>query len=182
MEAVIYITSLTFWSTLLAFLLAALSMWVFLNDLFFHTLQYICMKTFYFHGFNQVIYYQLSNILDTILSSNVLSVVTLWTAPQAKYQTLYPVLNTWLSSILFLFRVLCFEPSSFTWLPKLEPSETPLTFFYINLFYFIYVFLAALGLCCCAWAFSSCSKWGLLFIAVRGLLIAVASLVAEHGL
>ena len=42
--------------------------------------------------------------------------------------------------------------------------------------------MAALGLCCCAQAFSSCGKWGLLFIAVRGLLIVVASLVAEHGL
>ena len=28
----------------------------------------------------------------------------------------------------------------------------------------------------------SCGEWGLLFIAVRGLLIVVASLVAEHGL
>ena len=35
---------------------------------------------------------------------------------------------------------------------------------------------------CCAWAFSSCSEQGLLFIAVRELLIAVASLVAEHRL
>ena len=52
--------------------------------------------------------------------------------------------------------------------------------FLINLF--IYLFLAALGLCCCAQAFSSCGEQGLLFIAVRGLLIAVASLVAEHGL
>ena len=31
-------------------------------------------------------------------------------------------------------------------------------------------------------AFSSCSKWGLLFTAVHGFLIAVASLVVEHGL
>ena len=38
------------------------------------------------------------------------------------------------------------------------------------------------GLGCCVRAFSSCSKWGLLFVVVRGLLIAVASLVAEHGL
>ena len=44
------------------------------------------------------------------------------------------------------------------------------------------LFLAALGLRCCVRAFSSCGEWGLLFIAVRGLLIAVASLVAEHGL
>ena len=38
------------------------------------------------------------------------------------------------------------------------------------------------GSCCCTWAFSSCGEQGLLFFAVRGLLIAVASLVAEHGL
>ena len=50
-----------------------------------------------------------------------------------------------------------------------------------NLFDFIY-FLAALGLCGCAWAFSSCGKCGLLFVAVHELLIVVASLVAEHGL
>ena len=42
--------------------------------------------------------------------------------------------------------------------------------------------MAALGLCCCVPAFSSCGKQGLLFIAVCGLLTAVASLVAEHGL
>ena len=45
---------------------------------------------------------------------------------------------------------------------------------------YLFIYLAALGLCCCAWAFSSCGEQGLLFIAVRGLLIAVASLVAEH--
>ena len=37
--------------------------------------------------------------------------------------------------------------------------------------------MAALGLCCCARAFSTCSEQGLLFVAVHGLLIAVASLV-----
>ena len=46
----------------------------------------------------------------------------------------------------------------------------------------IYLFLAALGPRCCARAFSSCSKRGLLFVAVCRLLIEVASLVAEHGL
>ena len=44
------------------------------------------------------------------------------------------------------------------------------------------LFLAALGLRCCTWVFSSCGKRGLLFVAVRGLLIEVASLVAERGL
>ena len=42
--------------------------------------------------------------------------------------------------------------------------------------------MAALGLHCCVWAFSSCGEQGLLFVAVPGLLIAVASLVVEHGL
>ena len=49
-------------------------------------------------------------------------------------------------------------------------------------FKIIYLFLAALGLCCCTWAFSSCSERGLLFVAVGMLLIAVASLVVERGL
>ena len=42
--------------------------------------------------------------------------------------------------------------------------------------------LAALGLHCCVRAFSSCGERGLLFVVVRRLLVAVASLVAEHGL
>ena len=50
------------------------------------------------------------------------------------------------------------------------------------LYLFIYLYLAVLGLRFCARAFSSCGKWGPLFIAVRGPLTAVASLVAEHRL
>ena len=59
----------------------------------------------------------------------------------------------------------------------------------------MYLFLVMLGLCCCAWTFSSGNKQGLLFIAVCGLLIAEASffcgaqalgsqasVVAAHGL
>ena len=33
------------------------------------------------------------------------------------------------------------------------------TFFFFQL---SYLFLVVLGLCCCAWAFSSCGKWGLI--------------------
>ena len=51
---------------------------------------------------------------------------------------------------------------------------------FINLL--IYLFLAVLGLRFCARAFSSCSKQGPLFIAVRGPLTVVASPVAEHRL
>ena len=47
---------------------------------------------------------------------------------------------------------------------------------------FIYLFMAVLGLRFCVRAFSSCGKWGPLFIAVRGPLTIAASLVAEHKL
>ena len=42
--------------------------------------------------------------------------------------------------------------------------------------------MAVLGLRFCARAFSSCGKWGPLFIAVRGPLITTASPVVEHRL
>ena len=41
------------------------------------------------------------------------------------------------------------------------------------------LFLAVLGLHCCVWAFSSRSERGL---PVQGLLVVVASLIADHGL
>ena len=55
-------------------------------------------------------------------------------------------------------------------------------FWFYFWFLFIYLFLAVLGLRCCARAFSSCGEHGLLFVAVHGLLIVMASLVAEHRL
>ena len=42
--------------------------------------------------------------------------------------------------------------------------------------------MAVLGLRFCVRAFSSCGKWGPLFIAVHGPLTIVASLVVEHRL
>ena len=42
--------------------------------------------------------------------------------------------------------------------------------------------MAVLGLRFCVKVFSSCGKWGPLFIAVHGPLTIVASLVAEHRL
>ena len=61
------------------------------------------------------------------------------------------------------------------------PPGKPLEYFFkINLF--IYLFLTVLGLCCRTRVFSSCGERGILFVAVRGRLIVVASLVAEHGL
>ena len=54
--------------------------------------------------------------------------------------------------------------------------------FFNRFIYFIYLFLAVLGLRCYVQAFSSCSEWGLLFVAVHRLLIAVVSFVAEHRL
>ena len=57
---------------------------------------------------------------------------------------------------------------------------TQLNFLFLKIYF--YLFLSALGLCCCAQAFSSCGERGLLFVAVHKLLIVVVSLVAEHRL
>ena len=84
-----------------------------------------------------------------------------------------------------------YVPLDFSYKRKLNPLLKPLFvrisvtrghsfFFFFNLF--ILLFLAALGLCCCTQAFSSCGERGLLFVEVHGLLIVVASLVAEHRL
>ena len=63
---------------------------------------------------------------------------------------------------------------------RLVFSSSAVFFFLKNKF--IYLFLAVLGLCCYARAFSSCGERGLLFVALRRLLIVVASLAVEHGL
>ena len=55
-------------------------------------------------------------------------------------------------------------------------------FFLRNSRSFIYLFMTVLSLRFCARAFSSCGKWGPLFIAVRGPLTITASLAAEHRL
>ena len=55
-------------------------------------------------------------------------------------------------------------------------------FFFINLFIVFIYFWLRWVFRCGALAFSSCGERGLLFVVARGLLIAVASLVMEHGL
>ena len=60
--------------------------------------------------------------------------------------------------------------------------DQPICFFKNKFIYFTYLLLAVLGLRCCVRAFFSCGERGLLLVVVCGLLIAVASLVAEHGL
>ena len=56
--------------------------------------------------------------------------------------------------------------------------------FIINCFqvFFKLFILVSLGFWCCVWAFSSCSEWRLLSVAVCRLLIEVASFVVEHRL
>ena len=69
--------------------------------------------------------------------------------------------------------------------PGLEPVSPALAggfFFFLRIYLFIYLFMAVLGLRFCVRAFSSCGKWGPLFITVRGPLTITASLVAEHRL
>ena len=65
-----------------------------------------------------------------------------------------------------------------------NPPASPSFFFFLTLFfiYLFFLFLAALGLRCRTRAFSSGGEQGLLLVAVRRLLVVVASLVAEHQL
>ena len=55
-------------------------------------------------------------------------------------------------------------------------------FLFIYFFVYLFINLAALGLRCCTQAFFSCVERGLLFVAVRGLLIAVASWCGARAL
>ena len=68
-------------------------------------------------------------------------------------------------------------------------EERPVLFTLNKFIYlFIYLFIAPLDLRCCAWAFPSCSEWGLLFFAVASLgcgalaLGTRASVVVARGL
>ena len=49
-------------------------------------------------------------------------------------------------------------------------------------FIYLFIYFWLRWVCCCVRAFSSCGEWGLLFVVVHGLLVAVVSLVAEHKL
>ena len=53
--------------------------------------------------------------------------------------------------------------------------------FSLSLFFFkIYLFMAALGLCCCTWAFSVVVNGGYCLAGARELLSTMVSLAAEH--
>ena len=54
-------------------------------------------------------------------------------------------------------------------------------FLFFNKFIYLFIF-GCVGSSLLRATFSSWSEWGLLFVAVHGLLTAVAYLVAEHGL
>ena len=75
--------------------------------------------------------------------------------------------NFLLSSAYFVSLLVGRIPVSFLFFFKL------IYYYFFKLF--IYLFMAALGLRCCTWAFSRCGERGLLFVVVHGLLIAVAS-------
>ena len=84
-------------------------------------------------------------------------------------------------------RTMELAPICFTKRHLLRPSQVTSSYLIGDLYWFfffflIYLFLAVLGLCFRVRAFSSCGKWGPLFIAVRGPLTIAASLTAEHRL
>ena len=54
--------------------------------------------------------------------------------------------------------------------------------YFFNKFIYLFIFGCIGSSLLCLGLLFSCGKWGLLFVVVLGLLIAVASLVEEHGL
>ena len=97
------------------------------------------------------------------------------------------ILNHWTTreALLFLFslrkvRHFC-HMIWWQWIPLVFLYQK-ISLFHLYSFFkkMMYLFLAALGLHCCAQASSSCGRRGLLFLAVCGLLVVVVSLVAER--
>ena len=88
-------------------------------------------------------------------------------------------LKLYIYVILSFFCIIC----KIFKIPILELVETEKSHSFVFFFkFFIYLFIAVLGLRFCARAFSSCGKRGPLFIAVLGPLTIAASPVAEHRL
>ena len=75
--------------------------------------------------------------------------------------------------------MICYQSNS-----RLRVTKKQNLYIYIlNLFYyFIYCFWLRWVFVAARRLFSACGEWGLFFVVVHGLLIVVASLVAEHGL
>ena len=76
---------------------------------------------------------------------------------------------------IYLFCYFSFKPILLSQVAAIRYAYMYLSHLICHINLFVYLFLAVLGLRCCARAFSNCGERGLLSVAVRGLLIAVAS-------
>ena len=125
-----------------------------------------------------------NNWFSPIFSFNIFIICVLYLDLYSFKLFLYMVGAMWVQCLICSLNGEQLDPISFHNLPFPHLLKmSPLFYLFIYLFIYFYLyFLAALGLRCCAWAFSSCGEQGLLFVAVHWLLIVVASLVAEHGL
>ena len=95
----------------------------------------------------------------------------------------YRIINQSYHDVHYIPMTYLFYNSKFVHFDPLHPfcpSPTPCLFFFFK--FFIYLFMAVLGLRFCVRALSSCGKRGPLFIVVRGPLTIATSLVSEHRL
>ena len=92
--------------------------------------------------------------------------------------SLYFLINNFLTFLPLSYKIKLIFYSTSNFLNHFHQRINFILFFYK----FIYLFLAALGFIAVRGLSLVAASWGLLFIMVRVLLIAVASLVAEHGL
>ena len=93
------------------------------------------------------------------------------------YHRIFILLDIYFFPVFHSYKQCCCENSSTCVLVHMCRSFS--LFLKINLFL---LYLTALGLRCCVWAFSSCGEWRLLFVVVHGLLIAVASRCGAQAL
>ena len=121
-----------------------------------------------------VVYFRLCGLQICVITTQFC--VVAWNTIYGQYRQ-YVTQSAWLclSKTLFIYLFIYLFIVTYSCLKKLQ------VFLFFKLFIYL---LAALGLHCCTQAFSSCGEWGLLFVAVHGLLRAhgAGSVVVVNGL
>ena len=68
---------------------------------------------------------------------------------------------------IYLFCYFSFKPILLSQVAAIRYAYMYLSHLICHINLFVYLFLAVLGLRCCAWAFSSCGELGLLFVVAQ---------------
>ena len=122
---------------------------------------------------------ELTSVTFPVLAGGFFTTSTTWEAPYFFVSPVCFVLGClwsyyWFLEVYIIFLILLDIYVYCEYFLKILFTSTSSSVFYL------FAYLVALSLHCCARPFSSCGERELLFIVVHGLPIAVASLVVEH--